>query len=139
MDADGYVVEYIIHDRLAEARARAEFAALHYQSHGGLRDVKGIGHRLTEFAKAPVFLINGLKREELIAANSLILHELYFDSLGGDGISGGVIDEALTRDFGSVDRWRAEFVGTGKALRGGSGWVLLSYSHRDRRLVNQWV
>src|SRR4029453_8778326 len=91
-----------------------------------------------DFAKAPVFVINGLKREELIATNSMILHELYFDSLGGDGISGGAIDEALARDFGSVDRWRAEFVGTGKALRGASGWVLLTYSHRNRRLVNQW-
>ena len=91
------------------------------------------------FASTPGHTLNGLKREELIATNSMILHELYFDSLGGDGISGGVIDEALAHDFGSVDRWRAEFVGTGKALRGGSGWVLLSYSHRDRRLVNQWA
>ena len=27
----------------------------------------------------------------------------------------------------------------GKALGGGSGWVLLTYSHRDSRLVNQWA
>ena len=27
----------------------------------------------------------------------------------------------------------------GKALGGGSGWVLLTYSHRDRKLVNQWA
>ena len=25
----------------------------------------------------------------------------------------------------------------GKAMGGGSGWVLLTYSHRDRKLVNQ--
>ena len=108
---------------------------------GAVRRLNAITAQLAEldFARAPVFVINGLKREELIAANSMILHELYFDSLGGDGMSGGAIDEALKRDFGSVDRWRAEFVGTGKALRGGSGWVLLSYSHRDRRLVNQWA
>ena len=108
---------------------------------GAVRRLNAIATQLAEldFAKAPGFVINGLKREELIATNSMILHELYFDSLGGDGISGGVIDEALARDFGSVDRWRTEFVGTGKALRGGSGWVLLSYSHRDRRLVNQWA
>ena len=37
---------------------------------------------LTDFPKTPVFMINGLKREELIAANSMILHELYFDGLG---------------------------------------------------------
>jgi Fe-Mn family superoxide dismutase len=108
---------------------------------GAVRRLNAIAAQLAEldFARAPVFVINGLKREELIATNSMILHELYFDSLGGDGISGGALDKALARDFGSVDRWRAEFVATGKALRGGSGWVLLSYSHRDRRLVNQWA
>jgi superoxide dismutase, Fe-Mn family len=108
---------------------------------GAVRRLNAITAQLAEleFAKAPIFVINGLKREELIAANSMILHELYFDGFGGDGISGGAIDEALKHDFGSVDRWRAEFVGMGKALRGGSGWVLLTYSHRDRRLVNQWA
>ena len=108
---------------------------------GAVRRLNAIAAQLAEldFAGAPAFALNGLKREELIATNSMILHELYFDGLGGDGISGGAIDEALKRDFGSVDRWRAEFVGTGKALRGGSGWVLLSYSHRDRRLMNQWA
>ena len=108
---------------------------------GAVKRLGAISSQLVSLdpATAPGFQLNGLKREELIATNSMILHELYFDSLGGDGVSGGVIDEALARDFGSVDRWRAEFVGTGKALRGGSGWVLLSYSHRDRRLLNQWA
>jgi len=27
----------------------------------------------------------------------------------------------------------------GKALGGGSGWVLLSWAPRDRKLVNQWA
>ena len=108
---------------------------------GAVRRLNAITTQLAEldFAKAPIFAINGLKREELIATNSMILHELYFDSLGGDGISDGAIEEPLKRDFGSVERWRAEFIGTGKALRGGSGWVLLTYSYRDRRLVNQWA
>jgi len=108
---------------------------------GAVRRLNAITAQLAEldFTRAPIYVINGLKREELIATNSMILHELYFDGLGGDGVSGGAIDEALERDFGSVDRWRAEFVSMGKALRGGSGWVLLTYSHRDRRLVNQWA
>src|SRR5437762_2816661 len=38
-----------------------------------------------DFATAPVFVINGLKREALIATNSMILHELYFDGLGDGG------------------------------------------------------
>src|SRR6266478_6045257 len=54
-----------------------------------------------DFATAPVFVINGLKREELIAANSMILHELYFDTLGAAGKPEGELREMLARDFGS--------------------------------------
>ncbi len=82
-----------------------------------------------DVAKAPVFLVNGLKREELIAMNSMILHELYFDSLGAGGNPSGALADAIARDFGSLDRWRAEFSAMGKAEGGGSGWVLLTYSH----------
>ena len=93
-----------------------------------------------DFATAPVFVVNGLKREELIAANSMIIHELYFDGLGGEGGEPkGALAEALKKDFGSLERWKAEFTATGKALRGGSGWVLLAWSPRDRKLVNQWA
>ena len=90
-------------------------------------------------ATAPNFTINGLKREELIAWNSMILHELYFAGLGAPNRPGAALSTALERDFGSHERWRAEFSGIGKALGGGSGWVLLMWSARDRRLVNQWA
>ena len=56
----------------------------------------------------------------------MILHELFFENLGEAGAPGPALREALARDFGSVERWRAEFVAMGKALAGGSGWVLLS-------------
>ncbi len=92
-----------------------------------------------DVAAAPVFVLNGLKREELIAANSMILHEVYFDSLGDGGSLAGSLKDAIERDFGSVARWQAEFTAMGKALGGGSGWVLLTYSSRDGRLVNQWA
>ena len=92
-----------------------------------------------DFATAPVFLVNGLKREELIATNSMILHELYFDGLGAEGEPDRALRDALVRDFGSVERWRSEFVAMGKAMGGGSGWVLLTYSTHDERLVNQWA
>jgi len=92
-----------------------------------------------DFATAPVFVVNGLKREELIAMNSMILHELYFDSLGAEGEPDRALREALARDFDSFERWRAEFAAMGKALGGGSGWVLLTYSHRDHKLINQWA
>src|SRR5438309_9668709 len=54
---------------------------------GALRRLNAIRARLAglDWARTPVFEINGLKREELIAAGSVILHELYFESLGGQG------------------------------------------------------
>ena len=90
-------------------------------------------------ATAPGFLLNGLKREELIAWNSMILHEVYFAALGAPTRPGPALAAAIERDFGGEARWRAEFAGMGKALGGGSGWVILTWSHRDQRLVNQWA
>src|SRR5882757_712971 len=54
---------------------------------GALRRLNAIRARLAalDWARTPVFEINGLKREELIAAGSVILHEIYFESLGGQG------------------------------------------------------
>ncbi len=93
-----------------------------------------------DWPSAPGHLINGLKREELIAANSMWLHELYFAGLGGDGVlAPSALSVALARDFGGVDRWRTEFTALGRAMGGGSGWALLSWSSRDARLVNQWA
>jgi len=115
----------------------------HYQNNyvGAVNRLNAIGTQLAEldFAKAPNFMINGLKREELVAANSMILHEIYFDGLGGGSAVSGALKDAIARDFGSLEHWRAEFVAMGKAEGGGSGWVILSYSPRDKRLVNQWA
>jgi Fe-Mn family superoxide dismutase len=115
----------------------------HYENNyaGAVRRLNAIGEQLAalDFATAPVFTVNGLKREELIATNSMILHELYFDSLGAGGAPDGALAEALARDFGGVERWRMEFAAMGKALGGGSGWVLLSHSPRDKCLVNHWA
>ncbi len=116
----------------------------HYENNygGAVKRLNAITAQLAEldFAKVPVFTINGLKREELIAMNSMILHEVYFDGIGGGGgAPTGALAQAMARDFGGVERWRAEFSAMGKAEGGGSGWVVLAYSPRDKRLVNQWA
>ncbi len=82
-------------------------------------------------------VIQRLKRDEVAALNSSLLHELYFSSLGGDGRAvPETMASALARDFGSVDRWRREFVALSAALADGTGWVILTYVPRDRRLIN---
>ena len=115
----------------------------HYENNygGAVNRLNAITAQLAEldFGKTPGFVINGLKREELIASNSMILHELFFASLGDESAPEGELRDALARDFGSVDRWRAEFSAMGKAQGGGSGWVLLTRSPRDGTLSNVWA
>jgi Fe-Mn family superoxide dismutase len=115
----------------------------HYENNygGTVKRLNAIDEQLAtlDFAAAPAFVINGLKREQLIAMNSMVLHELFFDGLGDESEPSDALRNAFARDFGSYERWRGEFLATGKALRGGSGWVLLTWSPRDRKLVNQWA
>lgn len=115
----------------------------HHQNNysGAVKRLNAIRAQLRDlpFASTPGFELNGLKREELIATNSMLLHELYFESLCADGQAmEPAMSLALETNFGSVDRWRDEFVAMGKALGGGSGWVLLVFQPREGTLVNQW-
>ena len=114
----------------------------HYENNygGAVKRLNQIQEHLQsiDLARAPGFVINGLKREELIATNSMILHEIYFGGLGASDRPREISD-VLSRDFGSADEWAAQFSAMGKAQGGGSGWVLLSYSPRGGKLFNQWA
>jgi superoxide dismutase, Fe-Mn family len=93
----------------------------------------------TDFAAIPGYRLNGLKREELIAWNSKLLHEVYFACLGKPTAPGALLSQAIEANFGSFDKWRAEFEAMGKAMGGGSGWVLLTWNAADARLANSWA
>src|SRR5262245_20011198 len=82
----------------------------HYENNygGALRRLNAITEQLAtlDLAQTPGHVVNGLKRDQLIALNSTLLHEIYFSSLGGDGTKvPAALASALARDFGSVDRW----------------------------------
>ena len=71
--------------------------------------VKRLGAIRTEFGKldlatAPVFAINGLKREELIAWNSMILHEVYFNGLAAAEPAARLMAGALGWDEDTIAR-----------------------------------
>jgi Fe-Mn family superoxide dismutase len=131
-------------DPAALLRLSPRLVESHHQNNygGAVKRLNAIRAQLaaTPFGNAPGFQLNGLKREELIATNSMLLHELYFASLGGDGQAmEPACALALAASFGSVERWRDEFSAMGKALGGGSGWVLLVFQPREGTLVNQWA
>ena len=84
--------------------------------------VKRLGAIRAEFGKldpatAPGFVVNGLKREELIAWNSMILHEVYFGGLGAPRLPGRALAPAIERDFGSDDRWARRVLRHGQGAR----------------------
>jgi len=95
----------------------------HYENNygGAVNRLSAITAQLAEldFEKTPGFVINGLKREELIASNSMILHEFFFASLGEESTPEGELRGALDREFGSLDRWRAEFSAMVRPRAGG--------------------
>lgn len=122
-------------DRLLESHYENDYG-------GAVRRLNAIEARLAalDWADAPAFEIRGLKREEVIAANAMLLHEVYFEGLGGGGGDpSGPLADTLERDFGSPAAWREAFAALGKALAGGPGWALLVWSPRRGRLLNLWA
>src|SRR4030081_2201306 len=114
----------------------------HYENNYGaaLNRLNAISEEIErlDLGSAPNPSLARLKRDEIVALNSTLLHELYFASLGGDGrVLPDALASAIAKDFRSVDRWRQEFVGIATGLAGGSSWSLLTYVPRDGRLINQ--
>ncbi len=90
-----------------------------------------------DLAKAQPAEVGELKREQQAVYNSSLLHELYFECIGDAPTSpSGVFAQAMSRDFVSLDRWKAEFAAMGKAATDGKGMVILAYTPRDKRLIN---
>ena len=73
----------------------------HYENNygGALRKLNAITEKLEslDYASTAPYVVNSLKREELIALNSTLLHELYFASLGGDGKPTETLAQVLAR------------------------------------------
>jgi Fe-Mn family superoxide dismutase len=87
---------------------------------------------------APPYQFGSLKREELIAANSMLLHERYFANLGGNGRPDGVAASMLRDEYGSLEAWERDFRQTALSLGGGSGWVIVAYDRNSATLHNWW-
>ncbi len=116
----------------------------HWQNNyqGSVRALNMVEERLASAMAdpdLPEVIYGGLKREELHRTGSVILHEIYFDGLGGDGQPGGSIAEALAASHGSIEAWEAEFRRSAMALAGGSGWTILSYNRHTGSLHNYWA
>ncbi len=87
----------------------------------------------------PPYLYTDYKREHLVRTGSVVLHELYFGNLGGDGKTPADLRTKLATAFGSYDAWETEFRRIGAGLGGGSGWVVLGMNEHLGVLENYWL
>ncbi len=118
---------------------RAQFEA-HIRLYGGyvekINEVDGAlyGNSGRDRANSTFSYYRECKRGETFALNGVILHELYFENIGGcvtepDKNTANILEE----DFCSVGNWQVDFIATAKASR---GWAVLCYDQRSCRFRN---
>ncbi|MCO5295563.1 MAG: superoxide dismutase [Fimbriimonadaceae bacterium] len=78
--------------------------------------------------------LRALKADYSFAYEGYINHNIYFDTIGGEGgPATGKVAQLIDEAFGSFENWAADFKATGMAAR---GWVFLAYDHEEKRLFN---
>ena len=109
---------------------------------GSVRALNEMKRRLADALadrELPPYVYNELKREHLIRTGSVVLHELYFDNLGGNGKADDAARTWLGKAFGQFDTWETEFRRIAAGLGGGSGWVVLGYNRQFGTAENYWM
>ncbi len=97
----------------------------HHDSHYG-----GALKKFTQLDAA----VTGDHKTRIAKANSVILHELYFDNMTSeDSAPTSVADEVVAARFGSVDSWVEDFRAAAMAAR---GWTVLAWHPVNSRLYN---
>lgn len=113
----------------------------HHQNNysGAVKRAKAIEEKIVALnSSAQPFELGSLKREEMVALNSMILHEYYFENLGQSGTINTQSKTMIEKSFRSLSEWENEFKKMALSLGGGSGWALVVYNHRLKRLENVW-
>lgn len=88
----------------------------HANNYGGaVKNLNAVELELDKVTKdTPGFQVAALRERELTYANSVYLHERYFENLGGDGKRAGDFAKALDKQFGSAARWEEQLRATGQ-------------------------
>ncbi len=112
----------------------------HENNYGGaVKNLNKVEAELAVITKDTAgFVVAGLKQSELTFRNSMVLHELYFENLGGDGKVAGAINDAATSTFGSFARLEELLRATAMSEAGGSGWTILGLSLHTGALTVSW-
>lgn len=96
-------------------------------------------HQMLKDDKATTPEFSELKRRLGWELNGVVLHEYYFENLGGDGKikDNSKIKKLIVKNFSSFDEWKKDFVSTG--LMKGIGWVVMYWNKENERIINMWI
>lgn len=80
-----------------------------------------------------------LKRRLGFEYNGMVLHEYYFDNLGGTPplAKNSPLGRKIVEGYGSCEAWEADFKNTG--LMRGIGWAIMYQDPRTKAVTNHWV
>lgn len=80
--------------------------------------------------------VKSLAKEQAFHGSGHILHSILWTNMkpAGGGQPTGELSEAIARDFGSYEAFKALFLATTNAVEG-SGWGVLAYRKADAKLV----
>lgn len=99
------------------------------------------GTELRTLANANYSEFGELKRRETFNANGSILHDIFWENLGGDGNieNAPKLKEKIITDFGSIENWKLDLVATAISAKN-SGWAVLAIDEMsDGKLRNLLV
>jgi superoxide dismutase, Fe-Mn family len=78
--------------------------------------------------------MRALKVDYTFAYEGYLNHNIYFDTIGGNGGDAtGAVAELIQQAYGSLEKWVADWKATGVA---GRGWAYLAYDHEEQRVFN---
>ncbi|MBS1716508.1 MAG: superoxide dismutase [Armatimonadetes bacterium] len=76
--------------------------------------------------------MRALKANYAFAYGGYINHNVYFETMGGDGgPATGDVATLINESYGSFEHWAADWKATGIA---GRGWAYLGYDHEEQRV-----
>ncbi|RLA12786.1 MAG: hypothetical protein DRQ52_07370 [Gammaproteobacteria bacterium] len=112
----------------------------HYKAHygGALRgylaaDLK-LQSDIIEGVELDASAYGALQRARINKANSVVLHELYFDGMSAKpGNPDEEIQTAINGRFGSIEKWAGDFQASAGAA---TGWATLAFDQLNGKLYN---
>ena len=117
-----------------------EQIAPHHTAHygGALRGYVAADKKLqlgiTEGTSVDASTYGAVQRARTNTANSVLLHELYFDGMTAKASDPSrEISTAIKKRFGSIEKWANDFQASAKAA---SGWAMLAFHPLNGNLYN---